>query len=190
MFEFLMVPVPLRRQVVLAFHPQSINNSQSVCPDSVLCHHYPYGHYSYNVDQKGLSIQTPKSRNRDDRYSKVETEDEADSDDEIIRAEMEYRQLPLNLRDAGMNPLSSGPRAQREPQPINRLPDELMLRILGYLGDGELSSKLCLRRVSRRFRRVLDDPKMWKDPMRYLAWAESGHRIISVSSMPTAFRKT
>ncbi|KAK0712536.1 hypothetical protein B0T26DRAFT_803592 [Lasiosphaeria miniovina] len=46
------------------------------------------------------------------------------------------------------------------PYPINRLPDELVLHILHCL-DHDPLTMLCLRRVSRRFRRIIYDREIW-----------------------------
>ncbi|KAK3376154.1 hypothetical protein B0T24DRAFT_549681, partial [Lasiosphaeria ovina] len=44
---------------------------------------------------------------------------------------------------------------------IYRLPDKLVLRILRYLGHDTLTL-LYLRRVSRRFRRIIYEPEIWE----------------------------
>jgi hypothetical protein len=68
------------------------------------------------------------------------------------------RQMPLSWESAGIEPLVA---AHANHSPINRLPDELVLQIILCLANDQLTM-LCLRRVARRFRRIIDDPQIWK----------------------------
>ncbi|KAK1758160.1 hypothetical protein QBC47DRAFT_295524 [Echria macrotheca] len=72
--------------------------------------------------------------------------------------------VPLSLRapeSAGIDPLVAAHVHNANHSPIYRLPDELVLQVLRYLGD-DLLTMLCLRRVATRFRRIIDDRKIWK----------------------------
>ncbi|KAK0707647.1 hypothetical protein B0H67DRAFT_685919 [Lasiosphaeris hirsuta] len=87
------------------------------------------------------------------------------------------RQMPLSLREresAGMDPLVAAHVHNMNYSPINQLPDELMLQVLRCLGD-DLLTMLCLQRVARRFRRIIDDSKICKAIRAdYILWI-SGH---------------
>ena len=80
--------------------------------------------------------------------------------------------MPLSLRAlerAGMDPLVAAHVYNINYGPINRLPDELLLHILRYIGDDPLTI-LCLRRVARRFRRIINSPEIWKVMRVGLSW--------------------
>ncbi|KAK3354003.1 hypothetical protein B0T25DRAFT_608584, partial [Lasiosphaeria hispida] len=63
------------------------------------------------------------------------------------------------MESTGMDPLLAAHMHNVKRSPINRLPDELVLQILRCLGN-DLLTMLCLRRVARRFRRIIDDPEI------------------------------
>ncbi|KAK4164421.1 hypothetical protein QBC43DRAFT_334621 [Cladorrhinum sp. PSN259] len=72
-------------------------------------------------------------------------------------------QMPLGLQElesAGIDPLVAANMHNINHSPIYRLPDELLLQVLRCLGDDPLTV-LCLRRVARRLRRIIDDPEIW-----------------------------
>ncbi|KAK0720979.1 hypothetical protein B0H67DRAFT_644164 [Lasiosphaeris hirsuta] len=101
------------------------------------------------------------------------------------------RQMPLSLREresAGIDPLVAAHVHNMKYSPINRLPDELMLQVLRCLGD-DLLTTLCLRRVARRFRRIIGDPKIWKAIRTgYILWI-SGHIFEMVDRFPKDLRE-
>ena len=47
-----------------------------------------------------------------------------------------------------------------EYNPLTRLPEEVLLRILHYASE-DVVALFCLRRVSRTFRRLVDEPSLW-----------------------------
>lgn len=72
---------------------------------------------------------------------------------------------PLVLRgrgSAGMDPLVAAHMHSANHSPIYRMPEELVLEILRCLASDQLAI-LCLRRVATKFRRIIDDPELWKD---------------------------
>ncbi|KAK0703394.1 hypothetical protein B0T26DRAFT_731152 [Lasiosphaeria miniovina] len=121
------------------------------------------------------------------RRRETATEDDADSDDEIKESDTANtedaaeqvdtgqqlekqhprhlsRQMLLTLREmesTGMDPLIAALVYNMKHSPIHRLPDELVLQVLRCIGDDPLTM-LCLRRVARRFRRIIDEPEIWK----------------------------
>ncbi|KAK5651068.1 hypothetical protein OQA88_13716 [Cercophora sp. LCS_1] len=100
-------------------------------------------------------------------------------------------QMPLSLRElesTGMDPLVAAHVHNVNHSPINRLPDELMLRILRCLGDDQLTV-LCLRRVARRFRRIIDDPEIWKIIRVDYLLRISGHIFEMVDRFPKDIRE-
>lgn len=60
-----------------------------------------------------------------------------------------------------MDPLIAAQVYNNNYGPLCRLPDELLLRILHGLGD-DILTLYCLRRVSRSFRRLINEPDIWK----------------------------
>lgn len=69
----------------------------------------------------------------------------------------------LTLRDLQrtMDPLIAAQVYNNNCNPLGRLPEELLLHILHCLGD-DILTLYCLRRVSRRFRRLIYQPDIWK----------------------------
>jgi len=101
------------------------------------------------------------------------------------------RQMPLSLREresAGMDPLVAAHVHNVNHSPINRLPDELVLQVLRCLGDDQLTM-LCLRRVARRFRRIIDDPEIWKVIRVDYLFRRSGHIFEMVDRFPKDLRE-
>lgn len=72
--------------------------------------------------------------------------------------------------------------------PINRLPDELVLQVLRCLGDDQLTM-LCLRRVARRFRRIIYDLEFWKVIRVDYLPRRSGHIFETVDRFPKDLRE-
>lgn len=73
--------------------------------------------------------------------------------------------MPLVLRgrgSAGMDPLVAAHVHNANHSPIYRMPEELVLQILGCLASDQLTI-LRLRRVATKFRRIVDEPELWKD---------------------------
>jgi hypothetical protein len=60
-----------------------------------------------------------------------------------------------------MDPLIEAHVYNVDHSPINRLPDGLVLYILRCLGD-DLLTMLCLRRMARRIRQIINEPETWK----------------------------
>ncbi|KAI0135990.1 hypothetical protein F4776DRAFT_623863 [Hypoxylon sp. NC0597] len=75
----------------------------------------------------------------------------------------EKSQMLLTLRDLQrtMDPLIAAQVYNNHHNPLCRLPEELLLHILHCL-NGDVVSLHCLRRVSRIFRRLINEPDIWK----------------------------
>ncbi|KAK3371069.1 hypothetical protein B0T24DRAFT_531695 [Lasiosphaeria ovina] len=87
-----------------------------------------------------------------------------------------------------MDPLVAAHMHNANYSPINRLPDELVFQILRCLGDDPLAV-LCLRRVGRRFRRIIDGPDISKIiDVNYLSWS-SGTTFEMVNCLPKGLRQ-
>ncbi|KAK5656481.1 hypothetical protein OQA88_4864 [Cercophora sp. LCS_1] len=101
------------------------------------------------------------------------------------------RQIPFSLRElesTGMDPLVAAHMHNANHSPINRLPNELVLQILCCLGDDPLAV-LCLRRVARRFRGIINGPDILKViDINYLS-RSSGTIIEMTNQIPKGVRQ-
>lgn len=72
-------------------------------------------------------------------------------------------QMVLTLHDLQrtMDPLIAAQVYNNSHSLLTRLPEELLLCILHYIGD-DMLTLFCLRRVSRVFRRLIYEPDIWK----------------------------
>ncbi|KAM0259443.1 hypothetical protein ACHAQJ_003337 [Trichoderma viride] len=77
--------------------------------------------------------------------------------------QQEQRRMLLTLSDlqCTMDPLMAAQVYNNNYSLLCRLPDELLLHILRCLGD-DILTLYCLRRVSRSFRRLINEPDIWK----------------------------
>lgn len=75
------------------------------------------------------------------------------------------RQMQLTLQDLERttDPMVAAQLYNDKHTPLSRIPDEILLQIIGYCIDEDSVANLyCLRRVSKRLRRVLDEPTLWE----------------------------
>ncbi|KAL7936005.1 hypothetical protein V8C35DRAFT_333198 [Trichoderma chlorosporum] len=90
------------------------------------------------------------------RLREQDDKQEAHEDPKQIRIPPTLSDLQLT-----MDPLLAAQIYNDNHSPLCRLPDELLLRILHCLGH-DILSIYCLRRVSRSFRRLVNEPDIWK----------------------------
>ncbi|KAI1409143.1 hypothetical protein F5Y13DRAFT_95995 [Hypoxylon sp. FL1857] len=79
------------------------------------------------------------------------------------KQEQAQTQMLLTLRDLQRtnDPLVAAQVYNKRHSPLCRLPEELLLHILHCIGEDAVSL-CCLRRVSRLFRRLINEPVIWK----------------------------